>query len=164
MSAKHMTRRRRAVQIAIICLGSIPIIFVASDGHLPYFGSFSSTPSMIPAINPGDLMWVNTMVGFEDIQVGDLVVFRYGGAFVGHRVVNDTGGTLITKGDANGFLDPPLTKDMYVGHIDAVWKFGEAGPFLVYPLPLVWLVCAVACVETIIYHKRLRYVIERMFR
>ena len=43
---------------------------------------------------------------------------------VGHRVVNDTGDVLITKGDANDFLDPPLTKDLYVGRIDTVWKFG----------------------------------------
>ena len=68
-------------------------------------------------------MWTNTMVSFEDIQVDDIVVFRYDNVLVGHRVVNDTGDVLITKGDANDFLDPPLTKDLYVGRIDTVWKF-----------------------------------------
>ena len=119
---------------------------------------------MVPVINPGDLMWTNAMVDFEDIQVDDIVVFKYGGAFVGHRVVNDTGDALITKGDANNFLDTPLTKDLYVGRIDSVWKFGEAGPFLVYPLPLVWLVCAVVCIPMIIYRRRLCSVFWRVSR
>ena len=157
-----MTRRRRAVQITIACLGSIPIILVASDGHLPYFGSFGSTPSMVPTINPGDLMWANAMVDYGDIRVGDMVVFKYGSSLVGHRVVNDTGDMLITKGDANDFIDPPLTEDRYIGRIDAVWKFGEAGPFLVYPLPLVWLACAVACVEITIYRKRMWRLLRRV--
>ena len=111
---------------------------------------------MVPTINPGDLMWVNAMVDYEDIQVGDMVVFTYGSTFVGHRVVNDTGDALITKGDANTFLDPPLTEDRYVGRIDAVWKFGEVGQFIAPPFLFVWMACAAMCVGIIVYSRHRR--------
>ena len=143
----NMKKNLQMLRILIVCVGLIPIILlVANDGYLPYFGSFGSTPSMVPAMNPGDLMWVNTMIDFEDIQIGDIIVFKSGYALIAHRVINDTNGIIITKGDANDFSDPPVVKEQYVGYIQAIWKAGIMAPFLVYPLPLIWIGIIITCI------------------
>ena len=66
--------------------------------------------SMEPTINVGDIVVVSTVVGFDDIKVGDVITFRYSGdsdpnRFITHRVIDVVEGefekSFKTKGDAN---------------------------------------------------------------
>lgn len=74
--------------------------------------------SMSPSIGVGDL--VITSPQHADVQVGDVICFRSGGALVCHRVVSidETNETIVTKGDANEDPDPsPVPFDDVVGKV-----------------------------------------------
>jgi len=66
--------------------------------------------SMEPSIHVGDVVVVSTVVGFDDVNVGDVITFRYSGdsdpnRFITHRVADIVDGefekSFKTKGDAN---------------------------------------------------------------
>ena len=91
--------------------------------------------SMEPSLYAGDMVFVNSNVDFEDVQLGDVIIFQYEDMNVIHRVVDeamiDGERHLKTKGDANkvddGFV---ATEENYCGtalfHID---KIGYAVDF-----------------------------------
>ncbi|HEV2137338.1 MAG TPA: signal peptidase I [Nitrososphaerales archaeon] len=64
--------------------------------------------SMLPTLEGGDLVVIQG-VPVSDVHVGDIIVYNNlcstGGESVVHRVVNITGGGLITKGDNNARND-----------------------------------------------------------
>lgn len=96
---------------------------------LPFTSGVMSTGSMVPAINVGDLFLVDRTVGFSDIVVGDIVMFR-GNTFqpVSHRVLAHDGFEMTTKGDANPFNDAPVTKSTYLGVVVGVVPTHMLGP------------------------------------
>ena len=61
--------------------------------------------SMEPSLYAGDMVFVNSNVDFEDVQLGDVIIFQYEDMNVIHRVVDeamiDGERHLKTKGDAN---------------------------------------------------------------
>ena len=66
--------------------------------------------SMEPSIHVGDMVVVSTVVGVDDVSVGDIITFRYNGdsdpdRFITHRVADVVDGefekSFKTKGDAN---------------------------------------------------------------
>lgn len=71
--------------------------------------------SMEPSLYAGDLVFVNSNVTFEDVQLGDVVIFQYGNMNVIHRVVEEAliNGKrhLKTKGDNNKQADGYLTTE-----------------------------------------------------
>ena len=75
--------------------------------------------SMYPALNRGDLILVKG-TSREEIKVGTVVVFRYGGGLAVHRVVRVGAETLTTKGDANTEEDNPITYDDIVGRVPTI--------------------------------------------
>ena len=91
--------------------------------------------SMEPNLYAGDIVFVDSNVAFEDVQLGDVIIFQYEDMNVIHRVVDeamiDGERHLKTKGDANARDDGYLTTESnYCGkalfHID---KIGNAVDF-----------------------------------
>ncbi len=87
--------------------------------------------SMQPALYPGDLI-VYRRIGHEPVR-GDLVVFRYDGTLVVHRVMRvRPDGSLVMRGDANADADPaPVDGDSVRGTVIAVMPVGRAAERLV---------------------------------
>ena len=65
--------------------------------------------SMEPSLYAGDIVFVNTNIDFEDVEIGDVIIFKHRGMNIIHRVIETT--TINektyfkTKGDANKFDD-----------------------------------------------------------
>jgi hypothetical protein len=89
-----------------------------SSGRL----QFSATgASMLPALWPGDLMTVQS-AGIADIGLGEIVLFRLNRSLCLHRVVQNTGGSLITRGDSVPDPDPPVQPSAILGRLVAVQR------------------------------------------
>lgn len=73
--------------------------------------------SMEPALQTGDVVIVIKRISIRDISVGDVVVYRRGGALIIHRVVAVSDGILITKGDNNPLVDPPVSFENVIGKV-----------------------------------------------
>ena len=83
--------------------------------------------SMIPVLKVYDVLMVQGHVPFEDIKVGDIIVFNRPSGHdrvIVHRVasiINDDPKTIRTKGDANPASIPgtdfPITKEEYIGKV-----------------------------------------------
>jgi len=78
--------------------------------------SVSAGPSMHPLIHEGDYL-EEAFVPFEDINVGELIVFMNGEELWLHRVVKKKNKVLITCGDFNLGLDSPVTKKQFISKI-----------------------------------------------
>lgn len=70
--------------------------------------------SMEPNLYAGDMVFVNSNVDFEDVQLGDVIIFQYEDMNIIHRVVDkamiDGEKRLKTKGDNNKNADGYLAK------------------------------------------------------
>jgi signal peptidase len=79
--------------------------------------------SMYPTLDVGDMVIVK---GSRDYMVGEIIVFRYGGETVIHRIFNITGGGIATKGDANERPDPWIISydDIYGKAIAVIPRIG----------------------------------------
>ncbi len=73
--------------------------------------------SMEPTLQSGDLVIVIKKVSAEDINVGDVIVYRRGGTLIIHRVLRVEDDTLITKGDNNWLPDPPVRFQSVIGKV-----------------------------------------------
>ena len=76
--------------------------------------------SMEPSLYAGDMVFVNSNVDFEDVQLGDVIIFQYEDMNIIHRVVDeaiiDGEKRLKTKGDNNKNADGYLaTEDNFCG-------------------------------------------------
>ena len=72
--------------------------------------------SMEPAICTGSICFVDKRIGYDDIEVNDIIAFKRGKLLVTHRVVNITEEGFVTKGDNNDTEDGvTTTKDNYIG-------------------------------------------------
>ena len=71
--------------------------------------------SMEPSLYAGDMVFVNSNVDFEDVQLGDVIIFQYEDMNIIHRVVDeaiiDGEKRLKTKGDNNKNADGYLTTE-----------------------------------------------------
>jgi signal peptidase I len=74
--------------------------------------------SMFPFMRNGDVQTISP-VPMEDIQIGDVVVYERNNNWISHRVIdiqttnNET--TLTLRGDTSQQIDPPVTKENYIG-------------------------------------------------
>ena len=129
---------------------------------LPHFGLFfqihHSGTSMLPTIEDGDLVLVDSNVPFSELCVGDIVVYREAikvyhsnyvkkgeepkgdvetvtidylpNSYVIHRIVDRSDTELILKGDHNETNDPyPIGEEGYESKMIWIGK-GMALPFL----------------------------------
>ena len=78
--------------------------------------------SMAPFLRSGDI--VNICPG-ESCRAGDVVLWQAGDALILHRVVAKQNGRIITKGDALGHLDAPVTREQILGRAVARERQGR---------------------------------------
>ena len=102
--------------------------------------------SMEPYLMTGSMALINTKATFDDIEVGDIVVYRREAddKNIIHRVVDITDDGLIMKGDANRVTDPTIvTEDIlvgrYLGHVEwagyiAMFFQSDAGRIVIFSL------------------------------
>ena len=71
--------------------------------------------SMEPSLYAGDIVFVNSNVEFENVKIGDVIIFKYKDMNIIHRVVDevliDDKKHLKTKGDNNDHDDGYLTTE-----------------------------------------------------
>jgi len=114
--------------IIIIAIGVIVIwvgLQVAFGTQNPFYVVASG--SMIPVLQVYDVLIVQGHVSFEDVKVGDIIVFNRPSGHdrvIVHRVasiIDDEPKTIRTKGDANPASIPgtdyPITKEEYIGKV-----------------------------------------------
>jgi signal peptidase len=119
-----------------LIIGSLLIfVIVFYVGSIAVFGTenpfyVAASGSMMPELQVYDLLMIQGHVPFEDIQIGDIIVFdRPSGhdRVIVHRVVSitdDDPKTLRTKGDNNLSSIPgtdfPITEKEYIGKVEHV--------------------------------------------
>ena len=134
--AKKNWKKSIAKDVAIVAMG----VFIIWLSMWLYFGTNNpfyvvASGSMIPELQVYDVLVVQGHVDFEDIQIGDIIVFdRPSGhdRVIVHRVVSitdDDPRTLRTKGDNNVASIPgtdfPITEKEYIGKV--VYKIPQIG-------------------------------------
>lgn len=110
-----------AIGVLVIWIG-LQIVFGTQN---PFYVVASG--SMIPVLEVYDVLIVQGHVPFEDIEVGDIIVFNRPSGHdrvIVHRVasiIDDDPKTIRTKGDANPASIPgtdfPITKEEYIGKV-----------------------------------------------
>ena len=110
-----------AIGVIVIWVG-LQVVFGTQN---PFYVVASG--SMIPVLQVYDVLIVQGHEPFEDIQVGDIIVFNRPSGHdrvIVHRVVSiidDDPKTIRTKGDANPASIPgtdfPITKEEYIGKV-----------------------------------------------
>lgn len=93
--------------LLIVTFGIVLAIFVSGFFGIQRYLVVSG--SMEPNLYAGDIVFVNTNIDFEDVEIGDVIIFKHRDMNIVHRVIEATtiGGQMYlkTKGDANKFDD-----------------------------------------------------------
>ena len=125
--AKKSTSKGIIKDVAIVVI-AIAVIFVSLQvafgfGSNPFYVVASG--SMIPELQIHDIIVVQGNIPFEDIEIGDIIVFNRPSdhnKVIVHRVatiLDEDPKTLRTKGDANNGSIPgtdfPITEEEYLG-------------------------------------------------
>ena len=152
-----------AMGVVIIWIG-LQVVFGTEN---PFYVVASG--SMIPELQVYDVLIVQGHVQFEDVQIGDIIVFdRPSGQdrVIVHRVVSitdDDPKTLRTKGDNNVASIPgtdfPITEKEYIGKVEyVVPQIGYVTQVLKPPTNyiLIVLVIGVMIVKEIIKRKNVK--------
>ncbi len=127
-----------AVPIIFIIL-ALNIITTKSDKLFEIIGYRSYTVlsgSMEPKFYPGDIVIIKHK-NKTDIQVNDIVTYRDNdGVIITHRIIEETPGGYITKGDNNNVEDADiLTKENIIGEVKvSIPKIGYVMDFLSKPM------------------------------
>ncbi|WP_316506459.1 signal peptidase I [Nitrosopumilus sp.] len=139
---------RGFIKDIIIVVIAIAVIFVSLQvvfgfGSNPFYVVASG--SMIPELLIDDIIVVQGNIPFEEIEIGDIIVFNRPSdhnKVIVHRVVTILGDdpkTIRTKGDANSGSIPgtdfPITEEEYLGK--TVAKIPQVGWFLKFIQPPV---------------------------
>ena len=127
-----------ALFIGLICILALSLL-----GITPYT---VTSGSMEPNIHTGSLCFVNTRTDYEDIEVGDVVVFSTAtGSKVTHRVISITDDGFETKGDNNDNSDGvSTTKSNFYGK--TLFSIPYLGYAVVYlKQPVVVAVVIILC-------------------
>ena len=141
--------------IVIVGVGVLAIWFglqLASGTENPFYVVASG--SMIPVLEVYDVLLVQGHTPFEDIEIGDIIVFDRPSdhnRVIVHRVVSitdDDPKTLRTKGDANPASIPgtdfPITKEEYIGKVEYIApQIGYVTQFLKPPINYIIIVVVI---------------------
>lgn len=109
--------QRGSVFWAVLALLAVSLLWLNAGffGIRPFL---VSGVSMLPTYHTGDVVIVR-QVPPEQVQVGDVILFKGKGGSIVHRVVEiqeqDGQRIFITKGDNNNTLDDPVTPEEYGG-------------------------------------------------
>jgi signal peptidase I len=80
--------------------------------------------SMLPTIWPGDVLTVRRLES-EELQEGDVAVFRREGRLVTHRVIRKDRESVVVQGDAKLKADAPVRREDVFGSVVAVHRRGR---------------------------------------
>ena len=141
--------------VIIVGVGVLAIWFglqLASGTENPFYVVASG--SMIPVLEVYDVLLVQGHTPFEDIEIGDIIVFNRPSdhnRVIVHRVVSitdDDPKTLRTKGDANPASIPgtdfPITKEEYIGKVEYIApQIGYVTQFLKPPINYIIIVVVI---------------------
>jgi len=105
-------------------LGQEVFIDVLSGNSTHYVLGIGRGISMLPAIHPGDVVIIDTKP--DSIQIGDVIIYKYGDKLIGHRVIAIVQEGYITKGDNNPYPDNLVPKDAVIGKV--VWYISNPSP------------------------------------
>ncbi len=153
--AKKSVSKGIIKDIIIISVGVLVIWFslqFAFGTENPFFVVASG--SMIPELQVYDVLIVQGHTSFEDIEMGDIIVFNRPSdhnRVIVHRVVSitdDDPKTLRTKGDANPASIPgtdfPITKEEYIGKVEyTIPQVGYVTQFLKPPINYIIIVVVI---------------------
>lgn len=129
----HKKRIGSLIPAALIAI--VAVYF--TSGYFKYYAVAIASDSMFPKIKKGDIVIIEKFDGnFEDLEIGQVLAYRYGNVIVVHRLVNivlDNGEYYFyTKGDANSSIDNyAIEEEMVIGTVSL--KVPYIG------LPTVWL-------------------------
>ena len=120
--------------IPALIISIIAVYF--TSGYFKYYMVAIASGSMTPNINKGDVVIIEKTNNYEEIEVGQVMAYKYNNVIVVHRVIrkiNDDGSYYFyTKGDNNLDEDNyPIKEDMVIGVVDV--KIPYIG------IPTVWL-------------------------
>ncbi len=84
--------------------------------------------SMSPTIRNGDAVVVEPCDG-SALRLGDIVFYRRAGGHIAHRLIElrDGGMTLVTRGDAHTYCDPPFGPHEVVGRVVTIEHVSSSG-------------------------------------
>jgi len=125
------------------------------DNKLPmpfgYGAAIVLSGSMEPALNVNDLLIIHKAA---DYTVGDIVVYQDAHNLIVHRIVEDNGDTVVTRGDANSTEDSPIDKSSIKGVVvRCIPSLGVFANALKTPVGiLLVLLCAFLLIE-LSFHK-----------
>ncbi|MEM4862325.1 MAG: signal peptidase I [Candidatus Nezhaarchaeales archaeon] len=117
---------KREVAKYLIAVLVVVVLFealkVASGTDVPL--AIVEGNSMIPVLHSGDVVLL-AGVKPSDLKVGDIIVYKYGGKFIIHKIVHievkDGKYFFITQGENNRAPDPyPVSEDQVVGRVVCV--------------------------------------------
>lgn len=140
------------LNIFIVIFGLILVFSVYNKIQVSFFGKDYSdffgysvfevqTGSMKPEINPGD--WI-VVKATKNIKLEDVVTYKEGKDFITHRVIGKSGGTYITKGDANPSKDDPVDEKQMVGVVVKILPaFGFFKKTIFNPIVLVSIIITI---------------------
>ena len=101
------------------------------------------SPSMKPAINPGDLIFVRK-VNVDEIKEGDIITFNNEDIVATHRAIKVDDKTITTKGDSNNVEDYPIDKKEVIGKFTfAIPKIGYIFSFATSLVGMVTIGCII---------------------
>jgi signal peptidase I len=128
--------------ISLMIAGMLLVYFMPGYGIY-----FVRTGSMVPTINPGDLVITGPT---DNLQLGDIITFQKGTDSFTHRLIARDGDMLQTMGDANEEPDQTLTpvtdvlgkylfRVPYLGYING-FVSSRQGWFIAIIIPTIVLV------------------------
>ncbi|HEY1206197.1 MAG: S26 family signal peptidase [Bryobacteraceae bacterium] len=77
--------------------------------------------SMLPALWPGDVVDIRA-VPFAELLPGEIAVFHRDSRVWAHRVVENNGAALLTRGDAVPQDDPPVLPEHLMGRVVSIQR------------------------------------------
>ncbi|MDP6641507.1 MAG: signal peptidase I [Nitrososphaerales archaeon] len=143
------------INIGIIILGMAAIYFgftFSLGTSTPFY--VVSSGSMIPALTIGDIIIVNGDIDFDELNIGDIIVFdepKSGSKVIVHRVkeIHEASTRqIVTKGDNNLASDDWLvtSEDFLGGVIFAIPRIGYLTTALAPPMNYLLIVVVVATI------------------
>ena len=112
------------------------VIVYFTSGYFKYFSIAIATGSMTPNIYKGDVVVINQKYKLDELNVGDVIAYKYEGKIIVHRIAKVAKyrdeKIFYTQGDANNTIDEYIVyPETIMGSVK--WKIPYIG------LPTVWL-------------------------
>lgn len=113
----------------------VMIMVYFTSGYFKYFAVAVATGSMKPNINKGDVVVIEKLQEYDELEIGDVIAYKYNDRIIIHRVVNmvkdNSRYYFYTKGDNNN------SEDNYAVYEEKIiGKVNFRLPFIGYPT--VW--------------------------